>query len=396
MRIVGLMSGTSADGIDAVVARIEGAPPAIGFTVESAVILPFPAELQWRIHAAGRTAGADADAICRLNAELGAWFAEAALAAIAAAGRTPGEVDLIASHGQTIRHSVDPDGRVAGTLQIGEPAVIAERTGVTTIAGFRTRDVAAGGQGAPLVSMLDWLLLRDATRRRAVLNIGGIGNVTILPPLDDPNGRPIAFDTGPGNALTDALVTALSAGAERYDADGRRALAGRVDEAWLAELLADPWFAAPPPRTTGRERFGPELADRLLRTGRKRGLGEADIVATVTALTAAAVADACRRFAPGPVGEVIVSGGGARNPAMLAGLRDRFPPGTDVHPIERLGIASEQKEALAFAVIAHETWHARPWSVPELTGVRHPVILGSITPGANLAALVRRTWCGPG
>ncbi len=384
------MSGTSADGIDAILCRVEGSPPALSVTVDAFRALPFPAELQARIHAAAAAGGADAEAICRLNAALGERFADAALAVIRDAGFSPAEVDLIGSHGQTLWHAVDPDGSVAATLQVGEPAVIAERTGITTIAGFRTRDVAAGGQGAPLVSTLDALLFRHPSAWRALQNIGGIGNVTLLPPLADPASRPLAFDTGPGNALIDELVRTISRGGEQLDTDGRRAARGSVDEAWLAELLADRWYATPPPRTTGRERFSPELARHLLLHGRNRGLDDDSIVATVTALTAGSIADAIRRFAPAPPAELVLSGGGARNPWLVARIAALLP-GVRVLELAELGVRGEEKEALAFAVMAHETWHGRPWSRPAFTGVRHPVILGSIVPGNNHAALLRRT-----
>ena len=393
MRIVGLMSGTSADGIEAVLCSVTGAPPALEVRIEAARSTPFEPALGERIHAAARRDSSTVEAVCLLDRELGERFAAAALDVIAAAGLDPAAVDLVGSHGQTLWHAVDADGHVRATLQVGDPDVIAERTGITTIAGFRTRDVAAGGQGAPLVSTLDWLLFRHPDRWRAMQNIGGIGNVTFLPPLRDRSARPVAFDTGPGNALIDGLAVSLSGGADRYDRDGERAARGTVDEAWLAALMTHPYYARRPPKTTGRELFGPALVDALLAEGRARGLDDDSIVATVTALTAATIALAVRRDAPAPIEELVVAGGGVRNPVLMAGLAARLP-GVRITDHDALDIGSVHKEAVCFAVMAHETWFDRPWSIPELTGVSHPVVLGRITPGARHAELLRRTRCG--
>ena len=223
-------------------------------------------------------------------------------------------------------------------------------------------------------------------------NIGGMGNVTFLPPLSDTRSAPLAFDTGPGNALIDEAVQRLTDGAQSYDQDGRIAASGRVDEAWLAELLAHPYFARKPPKTTGRELFGADMAAALVDAGRARGLDAADIVATLTALTAASIADAYRRFAPAPVREVIVGGGGAHNATLLAMLRARL--GTvAVRTHEALGLSSDFKEGLVFALLAYETWHGRVGTLPALTGAHHATVLGQITPGRNYADLLRRTWC---
>lgn len=388
-----MISGTSADGIEAVLCRVSGIPPAIQVRVEAARSIPFPTALTRRIHAAARRETSDVEVVCLLDAELGERFAAAALDVIHAAGTLPGDVDLVGSHGQTLWHAVGDDGEVQGTLQVGDPAIIAERTGITTIAGFRTRDVAAGGQGAPLVSTLDWLLLRHPEHWRAMQNIGGIGNITFLPPLADAAARPLAFDTGPGNTLIDGLVTLITDGAATFDRDGVRAAAGAVDEAWLAALLEHPYYARRPPKTTGRELFGPAMTAGLLTDGRARGLDDASIVATITALTAETIALAVRRDAPAPVAELVIAGGGVRNPVLMARLAAALP-GIAIARHDDLGIASEQKEAVAFAVMAHETWFGRPWSLPELTGARHPVVLGNVTPGPRHQALVRRTLCG--
>ena len=393
MIIVGLISGTSADGIDAAVCEISGAPPHLYARIRHAITYPYPDGFQRRIHRACQPEHSPVDALCQLNADLGEHFAAAAQRAIVAAGLTGAEVDLIGSHGQTVWHMVQPDGRVSSTLQIGEAAIIAERTGITTVSNFRPRDVAAGGQGAPLTGYLDWLLLRHPDHWRAVQNLGGIANVTFLPPLSDPDSDPLAFDSGPSNALIDGAMVTLTGGAQSYDRDGALASQGRVDEAWLRALLTHPYYTRRPPKTTGRELFGLEMAAELVNEGHVRGLDDAGIVATLTALTAESIADAYRRFAPAPVGEIILGGGGARNPALVAMLRERFDP-APVRTHEDIGLDSDNKEALVFATLAHETWHARPGAHPALTGASHGAVLGQITPGANYADLLRRTWCG--
>ncbi|MCZ2099087.1 MAG: anhydro-N-acetylmuramic acid kinase [Anaerolineae bacterium] len=392
MKVVGMISGTSADGIDAALCEITGAPPALEARILHAITHPYPDGLQTRVLDASQPGRAGADELCALNAALGEQFARAALAVIAGAGRTPDQIDLIGSHGQTVWHQVEPDGSVSATLQLTEAAVIAERTGITTVANFRPRDIAAGGQGAPLTSYADWLLLRAPRRWRAVQNIGGIGNVTFLPPLDDTLSAPLAFDTGPGNALMDSTVTLITHGAQHYDRDGALAAQGTVDVAWLAELMQHPYYERRPPKTTGRELFSAEMAADLLAEGYTRGLDDASILATLATLTAASIADAYRRFAPAEIGEVILGGGGARNPLLVGLLRERLAPAAVLRH-EDLGLDSDNKEALVFALLAHETWHNRPGTHPVLTGARHASVLGQIVPGANFASLLRRTWC---
>jgi anhydro-N-acetylmuramic acid kinase len=385
LRVIGLISGTSADGIDAALCEIDGSPPHLTARVIRAHTIPYPPDLRERVLAAMRPHGADAAALCILNAEVGEAFAAAALMLEA------GDTDLIGSHGQTVWHQVEADGRVTATLQLGEASVIAERSGTTVVHNFRARDIAAAGQGAPLVSYLDWLLLRHPSAWRAVQNIGGIGNVTLLPPMSEPNADMMAFDTGPGNALLDTLVSTITEGRLRYDAGGALAASGVVDEAWLAALLAHPYYALPPPKSTGRETFGSDYALHLLADGRARGLDDANIVATTTALTAASIAAAYRAFAPAPVGEAIIGGGGQHNAALLAMLRQRLPH-TRISLSSDHGIDGDSKEALLFAVLAYETWHNRVGCLPAQTGALHASVLGQITPGDNYAALLRKTW----
>lgn len=387
MRVIGLMSGTSADGIDAALCEIEGAPPRLQARLLQGLTTPYDASQRERILAACRPESSRVDALCRLHFALGEWLAEAALRVVAAAGLHPGDVDLIGSHGQTVWHDVDAAGGVTATLQLGEAAVIAERTGITTISNLRARDVAAGGQGAPLTATADWLLLRHERHWRAVQNIGGIANATFLPPLALRDAPPLAFDTGPGNALIDGAVAALSEGRLTYDRDGAWAAHGEVCEAWLAELLAHPYFDRKPPKTTGRELFGQSQALTLVAHGRTLGLPAEDILATLTALTAASIADAYRRYAPAPVIEMIVGGGGWHNATLMAMLRQRLPA-VVIHSHQAVGLDGDLKEALAFAVLAYETWRGRPGAHPNITGARRPTLLGQITPGENWAALL--------
>ncbi len=397
MRIIGLMSGTSADGIDVAVADISGAPLDVGgagLAVQQVgfAAVPWPEERRRLIFDLFANQ-APPSALCRANFALGETFADAVHTALAELGLPLATVDLVGSHGQTIWHDV-ADGRVTSTLQIGEPAVIAARTGVTTVADFRVADVAEGGQGAPLVSAFDWHLLRPAPASggwRAVQNIGGIGNVTFLPPQGD-DAAPLAFDTGPGNALIDWAAGAATGGAWTYDRDGELASEGRVLERLLAKWLAHPFFGAPPPKTTGRELFSVDLARDWRAAVQADGGGPLDLVATLTELTAASIADAYARFAPGPVAEVVVGGGGARNPALMAAIERQLLARLG-HPVpitthEALGIDSDAKEALAFALLAYLCWHGWPGNVPTCTGARRPAILGQIAPGENYRRLL--------
>jgi N-acetylmuramic acid 6-phosphate etherase len=402
MLVVGMISGTSADGIDAVVVEITGAPPALEWKLRAHHHAHFEPALRDEILACFRPAYGTVDRLCALNFQLGEAFARAALDAIALAQLQPHQVDLIGSHGQTLWHI--PAGKDASTLQLGEPAVIAERTGITTISNFRTRDMAAGGQGAPLVPHLDVLLFAHPTLTRAAQNIGGIGNVTFLPPTNfhrrDAEGSeeiksnsprsprlrgeivPFAFDTGPGNMLIDYAAHRATNGAQTFDRDGALAAQGRANAELLRELMDEPYLKQAPPKTTGRELFGAQFGAPVWERAKSRGLSDHDIVATFTAFTARSIAHAYRDFLPTRVDEVIVSGGGALNRTLMQMLRDLLAPAR-VIAIDELGVASEAKEALAFAILAHETWFQRAGNVPAATGARHPVILGNITPGAR-------------
>jgi len=405
--LVGLMSGTSADGIDAVVANISGSGRSLWARVVAHHHQNFTPKFRERVlHACLHGPVAE---ICELNFLLGEHFAGAALAVIRAAKLKPAQIFAIGSHGQTVHHL--PNGRHLSTLQIGEPCVIAERTGITTVADFRVRDVAAGGQGAPLVPYADWALLTHRSRPRIIQNLGGIGNLTFLPPrasLEDVR----AFDTGPGNMIMDALVTTLSRGKKTYDRGGNWAARGRISGKLLTECLRHPYLRRLPPKTTGREEFGDMFCRQFLARGRKLKLADADLVATATAFTAESVADAYRRFVfprikPALLSnlQIILGGGGARNPTlvdMLAAAVGRLtpagPPGgrlNGAHGVTRATLASSEllthedfgsdssaKEPLAFAILAHETLLGQPSNVPSVTGARRPVVLGKIVPGS--------------
>lgn len=389
MLVLGLMSGTSADGVDVAICAIRGAPGKLSADLRHGATYEYEPAMRQRILNCCDPTESSVDQIAALHVDLAEVFARNALESIEQAGLAPRQVDLIGSHGQTIWHNVLPSGQVNVSLQIVEPAVIAERTGITTISNFRARDIAAGGQGAPLTSYVDWLLLRHPQHWRAIQNIGGMGNVTFLPPLADESSPPIAFDTGPGNALLDIAVAHLTDGAHNFDRDGQLAGQGRVNEEWLDELLRHPYYARGYPKTTGRETFGSAAALELVAEAGRRGMSSAEIIATLTALTATNIADAYQRFAPAPIQEVILGGGGRHNPVMVGLLRQLLAPAA-ILTHEDIGMDSDFKEALVFAVLAYETWRGRPATLPALTGAKHASVLGQITPGDNYAELLRR------
>ena len=390
MRVIGLMSGTSADGIDAALCDFRGAPGDLSARFIGGLTVDYDRDTRRRILRACDPEMSSVTDIALLNVDLAEIFADCVQRLLQEQNFSACDIDLIGSHGQTIWHHVHADGSVHASLQIVEASVLAHRTGITTVSNFRARDIAAGGQGAPLTSYVDWLLLRHPRHWRAIQNIGGMGNVTFLPPLSDATSQPVAFDTGPGNALLDAAVTHFTDGAQTYDRDGLIASRGRVDEDWLERLLGHPYYQRDYPKTTGRETFGTRAALDLIAEARAKGLSPTEIVATLTALTASNIADAYERFAPARIDELILGGGGRRNPAMVAMLRQLLSPAR-VMSHEDIGWNSDFKEALVFALLAYETWHGRAGSLPVFTGAREPSILGQITPGENYGRLLRES-----
>lgn len=378
-RVVGLMSGTSADGVDVAVCEISGSGRSTRLRLLHALTMPYPGDVRAEVLAVALPPAGTVDRLCRLNYVLGDFFAEAALVGIGAAGLAPGDVHLVASHGQTVHHLPEPEGQgrwaVRSTLQIGEPAVIARRTGSLTVANFRAGDVAAGGQGAPLVPYADWVLLSDANTDRAVQNVGGIANVTWLPAgagLD----QVIAFDTGPGNMLIDGAVRRFTAGRQQCDAGGAWAAAGTPHLGLLSRLMALSFFSQPPPRSTGRELFGDAFLDRVLADAAGLGLSEADVLATLTAFTAVSIADAYRRWLPRLPAEIILGGGGVHNLTLRRLLAAELP-GAGIRTHGDLGIPDDAKEAVAFAILGNEALLGVPANVPGATGGR-PAVLGQV------------------
>jgi anhydro-N-acetylmuramic acid kinase len=354
MRVAGVMSGTSLDGIDVAVVEISGR------RVETVCFqfTPYPDAVQLAILDVSNLA-TFGGSISRLNFQLGELYARAVLRAI----HRYGPVELIGCHGQTIYHEGG-----AHTLQIGEPAILAERTGVPVVSNFRARDIAAGGQGAPLVPYVDYLLFRHPKRARIALNIGGIANITVIPAGAAP-GDVVAFDTGPGNMVIDALAREMGLPCDR---GGKLAASGRVDRALLDDLLADPYYRRPPPKSAGREQYGAAFVARL----KKSGLPMPDLIATATVLTAATAAIGVGLHRS-PT-DLIVSGGGVHNPQIMAHLAG-FLPGIAISASTDHGIEADAKEAIAFAVLAHQTWRKKPSNLPSATGARHAVVLGSVT-----------------
>ncbi len=382
MLVLGMMSGTSADGIDIALARILGAPPNVNAKLLGHSSVKFPEALRKEILRVAEQHPISAGALSQLNFRLGELFADAAMAACRKFRVSPRRISLIGSHGQTIFHQ----GRrvpffgapTASTLQIGESSVIAARTRITTVGDFRPADMALGGQGAPLVPYADYLLYRHEKLSRVSLNLGGIANITILPRACKPH-QVFAFDTGPANMVIDALVSHFTRGRQRFDKNAQLAMQGRSNPAFLDELLRDPYLRIGPPKSTGREYYGHAYVKKTLALGRRYRAKPNDLIRAATIFTALSVVDALNRFVlrKTKIDQLIVSGGGARNPLILAQLSAALP-GIEVLPSSRLGIPEDAKEAFAFALLAYETFHQRPANLPSATGARGPAILGKI------------------
>jgi anhydro-N-acetylmuramic acid kinase len=406
--VLGLMSGTSADAIDVALARISGAPPNVSPKLVNRTSINFPKAIRTEILRVAEQQPISAGELGQLNFRLGEVFADAALTACKRFRITTKKIALIGSHGQTIFHQGQPvpylGSPTASTLQIGEPSIIAARTGVTTVADFRPADIALGGQGAPLVPYADYLLYRHPTMGRVSLNLGGIANITVLPAAAKPS-QIFAFDTGPANMLIDALVSQFTHGRQRYDKDATIAQAGRAIPALLDELMKDPYLKIAPPKSTGREYYGRAYLKTLLTLARRHQAKPADTIRAATIFTALSVVDALHRFVlpKHKIHQLIISGGGARNPLILAQLTAALAASSQAESLMRaqhaaphvrnkpasskiellssaqLGVPEDAKEAFAFALMAYETVHRRPGNLPSATGARGAAILGKIS-----------------
>ena len=376
--IIGLMSGTSADGITTALAEVAGTGKTAKIRLQAYRTYPYPEkvrDLLFKLFAPGASTTKD---VCEMNFVVGECFADAVLRFIGDTRLSNGDVDAVGSHGQTVWHQpiAEPVAGIsaASTLQIGEPAIISSRTGFPVVADFRKADMAVGGQGAPLTPYLDYVLHRNPSRNVALQNIGGIANLTYIPASASLE-QVVAFDTGPGNMIIDAVArhyTRMS-----HDVDGGLARSGKVHAGLLAELMRHSYYRRCPPKTTGREDFGEHYASEVIRRGKSMGLGPEDVAATVTALTVETIADAYESMLPGPVDEVYVSGGGSRNLAIMEGLRAKLR--TPVSDYSVLGFPGEAKEALLVALLANEHIMGTPCNLPSATGARRRVVLGSLT-----------------
>ena len=384
-RIIGLMSGTSADGIDAALLEVRGHGP--GVRVKSVgknggfVCAPMPEDVRTAVLRIAGGSPVTAEEVCRLVFVLGELYADACFALCESAGVDPGSVDLVGCHGQTVWHAPEEAGylgkRVRSTWQIGEASVIAERFGCPVFSDFRVRDVAAGGQGAPLVPFTDHLLYSDPERNVALLNLGGIANVSLLPAGCGPE-RVTGFDTGPANMLLDALAERITGGGMHYDKDGELAAKGRISPELLAYLEDDAYLRRRPPKSTGREKYGPAYLAAMLRKGEELGLTETDVLATAARYTAECVRIGVQMLAGFRADRLIVTGGGSRNPVIVRHLKELFPE-TEVMTGEETGINGDAKEAAAFALLANEAAYASPNTIPAVTGARHPVVMGKLS-----------------
>jgi anhydro-N-acetylmuramic acid kinase len=369
MRVAGIMSGTSLDGIDVAIIDISGR----SVTTVAHSCIAWPSRVRERILAVSNALCRTAD-ISQLNFELGEHFAKAVLDTCRKSKVPPESIELVGCHGQTIYHK--GRGASPSTLQIGESCVIAERLGIPVVSDFRTRDMAAGGQGAPLVPLVDYMTFGSAKKSRVALNIGGIANITVLPRGGAPEDV-IAFDTGPGNMVIDQLTAIATGGKATYDRDGAIAAEAYLNRALLDQLLKDAYYAAPPPKTAGREQYGAAFIGKL----RATGIPVTDLIATATVFTAATIATGIELFAPGTE-EVIASGGGIHNRQLMVQL-EAFLPACRVTTSAEFHVDPDAKEAIAFAILAYRTWRRQTGNLPTATGARHAVLLGKVTYGTK-------------
>ena len=383
--VVGMMSGTSVDGVDAALVEISGTDSEPKVKLLAFENKPYPPQVREKIFSLFTPANATVDKVGYMNFLLGEIYAKSALSVIEKAGMKPEEIDVIGSHGQTIWHAPipeSPDGiPVAYTVQIGEGSVIAERTGSLTVSDFRVADMAAGGQGAPLVPFSEYLLYRREKETILLQNIGGIGNMTVMPAGAKPRDV-FAFDTGPGNMIIDAVISAVTGGEKTYDAGGETAAKGRVCNALLDILKEEPYYRQPLPKTTGREHFGVQYTEKILSWWKENPIPVEDLLATVTDLTAYSIADAYERYVLPKyrASEIIVGGGGSYNATLLRFMKERFAPhGVAVRTQEDLGLSSDAKEAVAFALMADCCMRGKANTLPSVTGAEHPAVMGKIS-----------------
>ena len=383
--VIGLMSGTSCDGIDACLVKIIGNGLSTKVDIIGFETYPYSNEIRELIFKASRKETGTVDKICQLNFTLGKLFADAAVQIAGKVSVPLSEIDIVGSHGQTIYHisslKEKNDKEVRSTLQIGEPSVIARDTGVTTVSDFRTSDIAAGGEGAPLAPYVDYILFGRDGIGRAIQNIGGISNITFLPADSDIN-KIIAFDNGPGNMIIDRFAEIITEGRLPYDKNGELASKGKLNQDLLERLCAHPYLSKPPPKSTGREDFGIQFSDDLYKELREDNIDVHDAIVTITAFTAKSIADSYRKFILPywKIEEVIISGGGTRNPVLTQFLEDYLVDIT-ISEVDDFGIPSDAKEALAFAILANETICGNPGNIPSATGADESVILGKIISG---------------
>ena len=378
--VAGLMSGTSLDGVDAVIARLAGSGPALSIDQRAFVHVPYPEALRSLLLQNSDPQMSSVEDLSQLNVRLAEVYADAVRKALGEIHLDVSDLDLVGSHGQTVYHVPAPadcaGADVTSTLQIGDPSVLANRLGVPVVGNFRPADMALGGQGAPLVPYFDYVYFTDASETRALLNLGGIANLTLLPAGAERDAVR-AFDTGPANMVIDALAERLFN--QPFDDNGALAAQGTRDHALLAELLEADFFQLPPPKSTGRERFGTDFVDRLMQRATARGLSNHDLMATATALTAYSVYQAYARFlrSDAPIDVLIAAGGGIHNRTLMRLLAEAFSP-IPIRTADEYGLDPDAKEALCFAVLAHETLNGVPTNLPSVTGARHPTLLGAI------------------
>ncbi len=381
MTVIGLMSGTSLDGMDVAIVDLEKKREEVDFELRYFTTIPYEKGLKDRLEKVV-VPDTQSPEISSMNMLLGEVFADGVLHAIKEAGMKASDIDLISSHGQTVFH--DPVFKEndqyyrPNTLQLGDISVIAERTGITTIGDFRTRDIAVGGQGAPLVPFLDYSLFQSEEVGRVLVNIGGIANITVIPKAA-PSEKVIAYDTGPGNMIVDSFVYWYTNGEQSYDNNGHFANKGKVHQEWLNDLLSHSYYGEAPPKSTGRELFGVDYAKKLWEQAEKMNISELDRIATVTALTAHSLGLALENhIQEDQVSEIYVSGGGWHNGFMMKGLKDYLPKHVTLQSSQELGINSDAKEAISFALFGYLGFNKQPNNLPAATGAGKSVMMGKI------------------